>query len=113
MGLSVGLAAFSRCDLKDVCAWDAAQTEICAIHASALGNECHVLLAVDEMGQCALGFPALSGDELCSGDELAVPQSTAGSGAALGRLRMFLESPAERALDSLQIAGWQSVPGTL
>nr|XP_005483489.1 WD repeat-containing protein 93 isoform X1 [Zonotrichia albicollis] len=50
VGLSVGLAAFSRCDLKDVCAWDAAQKEICALHASALGNECHVLLAVDEMG---------------------------------------------------------------
>uniref|UniRef100_A0A8D2QAC2 WD repeat domain 93 n=1 Tax=Zonotrichia albicollis TaxID=44394 RepID=A0A8D2QAC2_ZONAL len=73
VGLSVGLAAFSRCDLKDVCAWDAAQKEICALHASALGNECHVLLAVDEMGQCALGVPGLAEDELCSGPEL--PQS--------------------------------------
>ncbi|NWU35283.1 WDR93 protein, partial [Hylia prasina] len=50
VGLSVGLAAFSTCDFKDVCAWDADKTEICAIHASDLGNECHVLLAVDEMG---------------------------------------------------------------
>ncbi|XP_068059844.1 WD repeat-containing protein 93 [Anomalospiza imberbis] len=50
VGLSVGLAAFKTCDFKDVCAWDAAKTEICAIHASDLGNECHVLLAVDEMG---------------------------------------------------------------
>ncbi|XP_031361589.2 WD repeat-containing protein 93 [Lonchura striata] len=50
VGLSVGLAAFNTCDFKDVCAWDAAKTEICAIHASHLGNECHVLIAVDEMG---------------------------------------------------------------
>ncbi|RLW03618.1 hypothetical protein DV515_00006407 [Chloebia gouldiae] len=50
VGLSVGLAAFNICDFKDVCAWDAAKTEICAIHVSNLGNECHVLLAVDEMG---------------------------------------------------------------
>ncbi|NXC09083.1 WDR93 protein, partial [Orthonyx spaldingii] len=50
VGLSVGLAAFSMCDFKDVCAWDADKTEICAIHALHLGNECHVLLAVDEMG---------------------------------------------------------------
>ncbi|NWH33681.1 WDR93 protein, partial [Chloropsis hardwickii] len=50
VGLSVGLAAFSTSDSKDVCAWDAAKTEICAIHASDLGSECHVLLAVDEMG---------------------------------------------------------------
>ncbi|NWV03947.1 WDR93 protein, partial [Ptilonorhynchus violaceus] len=50
VGLSGGLAAFNTCDCKDVCAWDAAETEICAIRASDLGNECHVLLAVDEMG---------------------------------------------------------------
>ncbi|NXJ19596.1 WDR93 protein, partial [Dicrurus megarhynchus] len=50
VGLSEGLAAFNTCDFKDVCAWDAAKTEICAIHALDLGNECHVLLAVDEMG---------------------------------------------------------------
>ncbi|NXR91747.1 WDR93 protein, partial [Hypocryptadius cinnamomeus] len=50
VGLPVGLAAFNRCDFKDVCAWDAAKTEICAVHASDLGNQCHVLLAVDEMG---------------------------------------------------------------
>ncbi|NXD01547.1 WDR93 protein, partial [Certhia familiaris] len=50
VGLSVGLVAFNTCDFKDVCAWDAAKTEICAIHTSDLGNECHVLLAVDEMG---------------------------------------------------------------
>ncbi|NXS29172.1 WDR93 protein, partial [Pomatostomus ruficeps] len=50
VGLSVGLAAFNTCDFKDVCAWDAAKTEICAIHTLDLGNECHVLLTVDEMG---------------------------------------------------------------
>nr|XP_041574343.1 WD repeat-containing protein 93 isoform X2 [Taeniopygia guttata] len=50
VGLSVGLSAFNTCDFKDACAWDAAKTEICAIHASHLGKECHVLLAVDEMG---------------------------------------------------------------
>ncbi|NXS19664.1 WDR93 protein, partial [Mystacornis crossleyi] len=50
VGLSEGLAAFNTCDFKHVCAWDAAKTEICAIHALDLGNECHVLLAVDEMG---------------------------------------------------------------
>ncbi|NXS10370.1 WDR93 protein, partial [Neodrepanis coruscans] len=50
VGLSVGLAAFNRRNCKGVCAWDAAETEICAIHALDLGKECHVLLAVDEMG---------------------------------------------------------------
>ncbi|NXU00489.1 WDR93 protein, partial [Buphagus erythrorhynchus] len=50
VGLSMGLSAFNMCDFKDVCAWNAAKTEICAIHASDLGNKCHVLLAVDEMG---------------------------------------------------------------
>ncbi|NWW62393.1 WDR93 protein, partial [Ifrita kowaldi] len=50
VGLSEGLAAFNTCDFKDVCAWNAAKTEICAIRALGLGNECHVLLAVDEMG---------------------------------------------------------------
>ncbi|XP_009914087.1 WD repeat-containing protein 93 isoform X2 [Haliaeetus albicilla] len=50
VGLSVGLAAFRVSDCKEVCAWDAVKTEICAIHASDLGNESHVLLAVDEMG---------------------------------------------------------------
>ncbi|NWW12444.1 WDR93 protein, partial [Oreocharis arfaki] len=50
VGLSEGLAAFNTCDFKDVCAWDTAKTEICAIQALELGNECHVLLAVDEMG---------------------------------------------------------------
>ncbi|NXU18059.1 WDR93 protein, partial [Pardalotus punctatus] len=50
VGLSVGLTAFNRHNFKDVCAWDAAKTEICAVHASDLGKECHVLLAVDEMG---------------------------------------------------------------
>ncbi|NXI21003.1 WDR93 protein, partial [Sterrhoptilus dennistouni] len=54
VGLSVGLAAFKMCDFKDVCAWDAANTEICAIHASDLGNRCHALLAVDEMGLARL-----------------------------------------------------------
>ncbi|NXJ41630.1 WDR93 protein, partial [Ciconia maguari] len=50
VGLSVGLAAFKVSDCKEVCAWDAVQTEICANHALDLGNERHVLLAVDEMG---------------------------------------------------------------
>ncbi|NXP55975.1 WDR93 protein, partial [Heliornis fulica] len=50
VGLSMGLAAFSVSDYKEVCTWDAVKTEICAIHASSLGNDCHVLLAVDEMG---------------------------------------------------------------
>ncbi|KAM6246373.1 WD repeat-containing protein 93 isoform 1-T1 [Spheniscus humboldti] len=50
VGLSVGLSAFKVSDCKEVCAWDAVKTEICAIHALDLGNECHVLLAVDEMG---------------------------------------------------------------
>lgn len=62
VGVSEGLAAFSTCDFKDVSAWDAAKTEICAIHALDLGNECHVLLAVDEMGSCAVDFLALAGD---------------------------------------------------
>ncbi|NWV76101.1 WDR93 protein, partial [Dasyornis broadbenti] len=50
VGLSVGLAAFNMRNFQNVCAWDAAKTEICAVHTSDLGNECHVLLAVDEMG---------------------------------------------------------------
>ncbi|KAF4792944.1 WD repeat domain 93 [Turdus rufiventris] len=49
VGVSTGLSAFNMCDFKDVCAWDAAKTEICAIHVSDLGSECHVLLAMDEM----------------------------------------------------------------
>ncbi|NWI71092.1 WDR93 protein, partial [Todus mexicanus] len=50
VALSVGLAAFSMSDCKEVCVWDAVNTEICAVHASDLGNKLHVLLAVDEMG---------------------------------------------------------------
>nr|XP_009679558.1 PREDICTED: WD repeat-containing protein 93 [Struthio camelus australis] len=50
VGLSVGLAVFKVSDCKQACAWDAAKTEVCAIHASDLGNEHHALLAVDEMG---------------------------------------------------------------
>ncbi|KAM6301554.1 LOW QUALITY PROTEIN: WD repeat-containing protein 93 [Podargus strigoides] len=50
VGLSVGLAAFEASDCKEVCAWDVVKAEVCAIHASDLGNEHHVLLAVDEMG---------------------------------------------------------------
>ncbi|NXG54827.1 WDR93 protein, partial [Hemiprocne comata] len=50
VGLSKGLAAFEVSDCKEACVWDAVKREICAIHASDLGNECHVLLAVDEMG---------------------------------------------------------------
>ncbi|NWH59808.1 WDR93 protein, partial [Geococcyx californianus] len=50
VGLSMGLAAFNVSDCKEVSAWDDIKTEICAIHASDLGTEHHVLLAVDEMG---------------------------------------------------------------
>ncbi|NXF84650.1 WDR93 protein, partial [Eubucco bourcierii] len=50
VGLPMGLAAFKVPDCKELCAWDAARTEICAIRASPVGNERHVLLAVDEMG---------------------------------------------------------------
>ncbi|NXX42605.1 WDR93 protein, partial [Tricholaema leucomelas] len=50
VGLSVGLAAFKLSDCEELCAWDAGSTEICAIRASHMGNEHHVLLAVDEMG---------------------------------------------------------------
>ncbi|KAM9223825.1 WD repeat-containing protein 93 [Leptosomus discolor] len=50
VGLSVGLAAFKVSDCKEVCTWDAVKTEICAIHASDLGNEHHILLVVDETG---------------------------------------------------------------
>ncbi|NWY54985.1 WDR93 protein, partial [Chionis minor] len=50
VGLSVGLAAFKVSDHKEVCTWDAVKMEICAIRVSDLGNDCHVLLAVDEMG---------------------------------------------------------------
>lgn len=52
VGLSVSLAAFTVCDCKEVCTWDTVKTEICAIHASDLGDELHALLAVDEMGWC-------------------------------------------------------------
>ncbi|XP_035410623.1 WD repeat-containing protein 93 isoform X4 [Cygnus atratus] len=50
VGLSVGLAAFRMYDCKQVCVWDAVKTEICVIRSSDLGNEHHVLLTVDEMG---------------------------------------------------------------
>ncbi|NWI28069.1 WDR93 protein, partial [Sula dactylatra] len=50
VGLSVGLAAFKVSDCKEVCAWDAVKTEICANRALDLGDERHVLFAVDEMG---------------------------------------------------------------
>ncbi|NXA33088.1 WDR93 protein, partial [Eudromia elegans] len=50
VGLSMGLAVFQVSGCKQVCAWDAAKTEICVIRASALGNEHHALLAVDELG---------------------------------------------------------------
>ncbi|NXG49248.1 WDR93 protein, partial [Psilopogon haemacephalus] len=50
VGLSPGLAAFRLSDCEELCAWDAAGTEICALRAAHLGGECHVLLAVDEMG---------------------------------------------------------------
>ncbi|NXC45089.1 WDR93 protein, partial [Penelope pileata] len=50
VGLPVGLAAFRMLDCKQVGAWDAVNTEVCAICSSDLGNERHILLAVDEMG---------------------------------------------------------------
>ncbi|XP_064014192.1 WD repeat-containing protein 93 [Pogoniulus pusillus] len=49
-GLSVGLAAFKLPDCEELCAWDAGSAEICAVRASHMGSERHVLLAVDEMG---------------------------------------------------------------
>uniref|UniRef100_A0A8C6ZPW2 WDR93 protein n=1 Tax=Nothoprocta perdicaria TaxID=30464 RepID=A0A8C6ZPW2_NOTPE len=51
VGLSMGLAVFQVSDCKQICAWDTAKTEICVIRASALGDEHHVLLAVDELVQ--------------------------------------------------------------
>ncbi|KAM8998413.1 WD repeat-containing protein 93 isoform 1-T2 [Ara ararauna] len=54
VGLSLGLAAFKVSDYTEVCAWDAVKTEICAIHALDLGNEGHILFAVDEMGLVCL-----------------------------------------------------------
>ncbi|XP_010015362.1 PREDICTED: WD repeat-containing protein 93 [Nestor notabilis] len=54
VGLSVGLAAFKVSDYTEVCVWNAVKTEICAIHALDLGNEGHVLFAVDEMGLVCL-----------------------------------------------------------
>ncbi|XP_051484687.1 WD repeat-containing protein 93 [Apus apus] len=50
VGLSEALAAFEVSDCEEAGVWDAVKTEICAIRASDLGNDCHVLLAVDEMG---------------------------------------------------------------
>ncbi|XP_019389263.1 PREDICTED: WD repeat-containing protein 93 isoform X2 [Crocodylus porosus] len=50
VGISTGLAAFSAADCRRVCAWEAAKLEICAIRASDLGNENHVLIALDDMG---------------------------------------------------------------
>lgn len=69
VGLSVGLAAFRMYDCKQVCVWDAVKTEICVICSSDLGNEHHVLLTVDEMGRCDVGFPDLAGGWLGSGAE--------------------------------------------
>lgn len=60
-GLSVGLAAFKLPDCEELCAWDAGSAEICAVRASHVGSELHVLLAVDEMGRCGGGFPWLLG----------------------------------------------------
>lgn len=62
VGLSVGLAAFKVSDYTEVCAWDAVKTEICAIHALDLGNEGHILFAVDEMGECGVDFLDLAWD---------------------------------------------------
>ncbi|NXO02817.1 WDR93 protein, partial [Rhinopomastus cyanomelas] len=50
VGVSVGLATFRVSDCKEVCVCDTVNTDICAIHASDLGNELYVLLAVDKMG---------------------------------------------------------------
>ncbi|KAM9374926.1 LOW QUALITY PROTEIN: WD repeat-containing protein 93 [Phaethornis superciliosus] len=49
VSLSGGLSAFRVSDCEETCAWDASRWEICAIHGSDLGKECHVLLAVDGM----------------------------------------------------------------
>ncbi|XP_030353260.1 WD repeat-containing protein 93 [Strigops habroptila] len=54
VGLSMGLAAFKVSDYTEVCVWDEVKTEICAIRALDLGNEGHILFAVDEMGLVCL-----------------------------------------------------------
>ncbi|KAM7151915.1 WD repeat-containing protein 93 [Macrochelys suwanniensis] len=56
VGLSTGLAVFSTPNCKRVCAWESAKLEICAIHASNLGNETHLLVTVDEMGLARLFY---------------------------------------------------------
>uniref|UniRef100_A0A8C3RIP0 WD repeat domain 93 n=1 Tax=Chelydra serpentina TaxID=8475 RepID=A0A8C3RIP0_CHESE len=56
VGLSTGLAVFNTPNCKRVCAWESAKLEICAIHASNLGNETHLLVTVDEMGRCPMSF---------------------------------------------------------
>lgn len=61
VGLCMGLAAFRMVDCKQVSAWDAVETEVCAISSSDLGNECHTAQAVDEMGEWDMGIPAMTG----------------------------------------------------
>ncbi|XP_074862991.1 WD repeat-containing protein 93 [Carettochelys insculpta] len=56
IGLSTGLAVFNMPNCKQVCAWESAKLEICAIHASNLGNETHLLVTVDEMGLARLFY---------------------------------------------------------
>ncbi|XP_065268816.1 WD repeat-containing protein 93 [Emys orbicularis] len=56
LGLSTGLAVFNMPNCKRVCAWESAKLEICAIRASNLGNETHLLVTVDEMGLARLFY---------------------------------------------------------
>uniref|UniRef100_K7G1J7 WD repeat domain 93 n=1 Tax=Pelodiscus sinensis TaxID=13735 RepID=K7G1J7_PELSI len=56
VGLSTGLAVFNMPTCKQVCVWESAKLEICAIRASNLGNETHLLITVDEMGRCPIIF---------------------------------------------------------
>nr|XP_005301744.1 WD repeat-containing protein 93 isoform X2 [Chrysemys picta bellii] len=56
VGLSTGLAVFNMPSCKRVCAWESAKLEICAIRASNLGNETHLLVTVDEMGLARLFY---------------------------------------------------------
>ncbi|XP_075753209.1 WD repeat-containing protein 93 isoform X3 [Pelodiscus sinensis] len=56
VGLSTGLAVFNMPTCKQVCVWESAKLEICAIRASNLGNETHLLITVDEMGLARLFY---------------------------------------------------------
>uniref|UniRef100_A0A8C0FZW1 Uncharacterized protein n=1 Tax=Chelonoidis abingdonii TaxID=106734 RepID=A0A8C0FZW1_CHEAB len=56
VGLSTGLAVFNTPSCKRICAWESTKLEICAIRASNLGNETHLLVTVDDMGRYPMSF---------------------------------------------------------